>query len=83
MPRYFLHVQDGSEVLEDFFGEDFENVAAAEREAGAAARDLMAEALRSNKSIGIHKKMLINDEAGRTVSTVPFGAAMPDDLPPS
>lgn len=79
MPRYFLHVQDGSDLLEDFFGEDFDNVAAAEREAAAAARDLMAEALRCDKPLGLQKKMLINDEGGRTVSSVSFRAALPDE----
>jgi hypothetical protein len=79
MPRYFLHVQDGSDVLEDFFGEVFDDLAAAEREAAAAARDLMAEALRWDKPLGLQKQMLINDEAGRTLSTVSFRAALPDE----
>jgi len=57
--------------------------AAAEREAAAAACELMAEALRWGKPLGLQKQMLINDEADRTVSTVPFTAALPDDPPPN
>jgi hypothetical protein len=79
MPRYFLHVQDNSHILEDPDGQDFDDLAAAEREAAAAARELMAEALRWDKPLGLQKKMLINDEAGRTVSTAPFIEALPDD----
>jgi hypothetical protein len=43
----------------------------------------MAEALRWGKPMGRQKKMFINDEGGRTVSIVPFTAALPDDPPPS
>ena len=70
MPRYVLHVQDGSHILENYVGQDFDLLAAAERGAAAAACELMAEALRWGKPLGRQKKMLINNEAGRTVSTV-------------
>ena len=80
MTRYFLHVQDGSYILEDPCGQNFADLAAAQREAAAAARDLMAEALRCDKPLGLQKTMLIKDEAGHTVSTVAFTAALPDDL---
>jgi Domain of unknown function (DUF6894) len=79
MTRYFLHVQDGSDMLEDPCGQIFADLAAAEREAAAAARDLMAEALRCNEPLGLKRMMLINDEAGHTVSTVAFTAALPGD----
>ena len=46
MPRYFLHVQSSSDILEDPVGQEFDDLAAAEREAAAAACELMAEALR-------------------------------------
>ena len=83
MPRYFLHVQNSSQILEDYVGQDFDDLAAAEREAAAAACELMAEALRWGKPLGRQKKMLINDEAGRTLSSVPFAAALPDDPLPN
>ena len=81
MPRYFLHVQNSSDILEDDVGQDFDDLAAAEREATAAACELMAEALRWGKPMGRQKKMLIIDETRRTVSTVPFTAALPHDPP--
>ncbi|MGE0853787.1 MAG: hypothetical protein AB7O44_29935 [Hyphomicrobiaceae bacterium] len=83
MPRYFLHVQSSSDILEDPVGQDFDDLAAAEREAAAAACELMAEALRWGKPLGLQRKMLINDAAGRTVSTVPFAAALPGDPAPT
>jgi hypothetical protein len=46
MPRYVLHDQDGSHILENYVGQDFDLLAAAERGAAAAACELMAEALR-------------------------------------
>ena len=79
MTRYFLHVQDGSDMLEDPCGQNFDDLAAAEREAAAAARDLMAEALRCNEPLGLQRMMLINDEEGHTISTVAFTAALPGD----
>ena len=82
MPRYFLHVQSSSDILEDPVGQDFDDLAAAEREAAAAACELMAEALRRGKPLGLQRKVLINDAAGRTVSTVPFAAALPADPAP-
>jgi hypothetical protein len=81
MTRYFLHVQDGSDILEDPWGQNFDDLAAAEREAAASARELMAEALRWNNPLGLQRMMLINSEAGHTVSTVAFTAALPADPP--
>jgi hypothetical protein len=78
MPRYFLHVEDGSEILEDCDGQDFGDLVAAEQEAAAAACELMAEALRWGKPLGLQKKMLIKDEGGCTVSTLLFTPALPD-----
>jgi|EndMetStandDraft_5_1072996.scaffolds.fasta_scaffold95731_2 hypothetical protein len=81
MPRYFLHVQDGLDLLEDPCGQDFTDLPAAEREAAASARDLMAEALRCNEPLGLQKKVLVNNAAGHTVLTVTFAAALPADPP--
>jgi hypothetical protein len=81
MTRYFLHVQEGSDILEDPCGQNFADLAAAEREAAASARDLMAEALRCNEPLGLQRMMLINDEAGHTVCTVAFTTALPPDPP--
>jgi hypothetical protein len=38
----------------------------------------MAEALRWGKPLGLQKKMLINNEADRTVSIILFRAALAD-----
>ena len=79
MPRYFLHIQTGSEVLEDPEGQDFDDLSAAEREAAAAACDLMAEALKAGRPLGLQRNMLIIDEAGQTISRVAFSAALPTE----
>jgi uncharacterized protein YnzC (UPF0291/DUF896 family) len=45
MPHYFLHVNHADRRVEDLEGADFDSLAAAEKEAAAALRDLMASAL--------------------------------------
>lgn len=76
MPRYFLHVQDGFDLLEDPEGAEFQDVAAAEHEAAQAARDLMAERLRSGAPLGLRREMVICNETGAVISTVPFASTI-------
>lgn len=79
MPRFFLHVRNGSELVEDPDGEEFDTLAAAEREAEAAARDLMAERLRCGLSMDVDREMVISAEDGAIASTIPFRRALPGD----
>jgi hypothetical protein len=79
MPRYFLNILDGIELINDPDGEEFEDLAAAEQEALQGARDLMAECLRAGAPLGLGREMVIADEDDTVVATVPFASAIPPE----
>jgi hypothetical protein len=76
MPRYFLHVRNQSELMEDPEGQECDSVEAAVREATQAARDLMAECLRNGQPLDKGRVMVVQDEAGEIVAEVPFERAL-------
>jgi hypothetical protein len=83
MPRYFLHVKTGPDLLRDPDGQEFDDLTAARQEAIEAARDLMAECLRSGRPLNLGREMVLADENGDVVATVTFRAALPvDDTSP-
>ncbi|WP_409566129.1 DUF6894 family protein [Methylobacterium sp. J-059] len=51
MPRFYLHLRDGDDLVEDPDGSDLPNVEEAKEEARASARYLLAERLREGKVI--------------------------------
>jgi hypothetical protein len=77
MPRYFLHVNQGTDVAKDLEGEEFDDLAAARQEAAGAARDLMASDLRSGQPLGLNRSIVITDESGDTIAEVSFKDALP------
>jgi Domain of unknown function (DUF6894) len=81
MPRYFFHVRDGSDLLTDPDGQELDDLAAAHQEAVKTGRDLMAECLRCDRSLGLDRAIVVADENGAIVSEVSFKAALPPDDP--
>jgi hypothetical protein len=81
MPRYFLHVRDGSDLHQDPDGQEFDDLASAKQEAIEAAREVMAECLRCGRPLGLGRAMIIADENGVTVAEVSFETAVPHDHP--
>jgi hypothetical protein len=79
MPRYFLHVKDGSDLLQDLDGQEFDDLTAAKQEAIGAVRDLMAECLRCGRPLGLSRAMVIADENGATLAMVLFESALPTE----
>ena len=71
MPRFFLHVRDADELFEDLEGGDLADLDAARSEASAAAREIVAEALRAGKPAD-GRRFEIADGAGRVLATVRF-----------
>jgi len=68
MSRFFIHVRCGDTLTEDLEGYDLPNVGAAQDEALAAARELLANGL---KSEGLSCEQLeIHDDAGQLLTTV-------------
>src|SRR3954447_14003469 len=79
MPRFYLDVLNGRQVLEDPDGQEFADVAAARAKAAATARDLVAHGLLRNEDLS-GRCVLIRDDAGETVARVPVRSALPGAL---
>lgn len=75
MPRYFLHLREGDNLLEDPDGHEFRDVESAHDEALAEARDILAEYVRAGKLL-IGQQFDITDENGRVLMVVPLGNAL-------
>ena len=73
MPRYFFNVVNG-DFEADTVGSDLDGLKAARLEAIRTARELMAEGV-SMHGEWHHWKVVVTDDAGRTVMTVPFSEA--------
>jgi hypothetical protein len=71
VPRFYLDVLDGDQVIEDPDGIDFANLEAAISEATAGARDLVAHGIMQNEDVS-GQSFLMRDGQGETVATVPF-----------
>ena len=71
VPRFFLHIRDGDELLEDPDGSDHPDLETARAEAIAGARDLLAAQLKAGKPLD-GQQIEICDEAGRLLATVRF-----------
>ncbi len=75
MTRYYFHVRSAAGLDHDPEGAEFEDIAAANREALQAAREMVAEMVLAGDKID-GNQFEITDEAGIVVSTVPFKAAV-------
>lgn len=49
MPRFYLHIENGSDMLRDMDGAEFVSLSDALKEARAVAKDLMIDAVRSGR----------------------------------
>jgi hypothetical protein len=74
MPRYFFDLHDDMEVL-DPDGVDLPHIFAANEHALLEAREVLRESIAEGK-IDLRHHIKIRDEAGKTISVVPFGDAV-------
>src|SRR5215218_308443 len=79
MPRFYLDVLNGNQVLEDPDGQAFADLDAAMSEAVASARDLVAHGIMQNEDMS-GRSFVIRDENSETVATVPFRDTLPGTL---
>lgn len=79
MPRFFLHIDDGTQRIEDEEGSDLPNLAAAHEEALAAARQLWAAAILRQQDIGT-RRFVISDDESTVLDTVEMDEALPRNL---
>ncbi len=79
MPRYFLHIDDGTQRIEDHEGSELPDLAAARDEALGAARQLWAAAILDQRDIGV-RSFSIADGSGTVIDTVRMDTALPRSL---
>jgi hypothetical protein len=70
MPRYFFHIRDQSNWLEDFEGDELEDLDAARNNGREVARELLLHRIRGSRKIGLCQ-IEIADEAGTVLDRVP------------
>ncbi|MBL6082339.1 hypothetical protein JMJ56_30665 [Belnapia sp. T18] len=81
MPRFFLHVRQGQELILDPEGSELPDLVAAQHEARLSLRELVAGCLRSSGSssrITDVQQIEIADQAGQVLATVHFLGARTD-----
>ena len=71
MPRYFFHIRNEAEFIEDPEGAELPSLDHARQEAVLAAREILAERLLKGQPIG-GDVFEITDESGSLVENVPF-----------
>jgi len=79
MPRFFLHIDDGTQRIEDEEGSDLPDLAAAREEALGAARQLWAAAILAGQDIAA-RRFVITDGDGNVMDTVDMDEALPEKL---
>jgi uncharacterized protein DUF6894 len=76
MQRYYFHMRAGDELTADNEGAEFPNLSAALSEAKLAARELLAEAIKSGRS-EVPEVFVIADGLGQELGNVPLATFLP------
>ena len=79
MARFYFHLRSGGNIAKDDEGSELADLAAARKEALATAREIVADAVKSGKN-GTPDCMIIADDHGSELMTVPMKDALPDEL---
>ncbi|TXN21780.1 MULTISPECIES: DUF6894 family protein [Methylobacterium] len=75
MPRYFLHIREGAELIEDAEGMELPSLEAARAEALESARCILADRVRNGRPIG-RGTVEVTDETGAVLAYLPLRAAL-------
>ncbi|KQO49357.1 MULTISPECIES: DUF6894 family protein [unclassified Methylobacterium] len=75
MPRFYLNIRDGDDLIEDQEGSVLVDVDAARLEALASARDILAELVRAGRLVD-GQCFEIMDDSGELRAVVPFKEAL-------
>jgi hypothetical protein len=79
MGRFYFHLRANDQIVPDDEGADLPDLSAAEHEAILAARELLAETIKSGRP-EVPEAFVIADEEGRALAMVPFTAVLPRPL---
>jgi hypothetical protein len=77
--RYYFHLQRGGQLIEDEHGEELPDLDRAREKALAAAREMLAEAIRAGVDIPVDA-IVIQDSSGEQRLFVPITEALPPRL---
>lgn len=75
MPRFFMHICNGTGFIEDVEGVDLPDALAARQRALAAARDVMVGDIRDG-TLDLSSFIEVEDEAHKLVFTLTFADAV-------
>jgi|EndMetStandDraft_5_1072996.scaffolds.fasta_scaffold463168_1 uncharacterized protein DUF6894 len=78
MSRYFFHIKDGAELIQDPEGSELATMADARSQALKSARELWADAIKSGRPLGADAVVIADDHGGMTF--VPMAEALPKRL---
>ena len=79
MGRFYFHVVEGAELLTDVEGAHLRDALEARQMAIRSAREILADAIRGGKNT-IPVALVIADEDGREIETIPFASVLPEPL---
>jgi hypothetical protein len=79
MGKFYFHLRMGEEVITDQEGSDCLDISAARLEALVAARQILADAIRSGND-DTPEAFVIADSEGRELATVPLAVVLPRRL---
>ena len=79
MERFYFHLRMDDKIITDQEGSDCLDIAAARLEALVAARDIVADAIRSGND-DTPEAFVIADSEGRELATVPLAVVLPRRL---
>ncbi|WP_404809965.1 DUF6894 family protein [Microvirga lenta] len=77
MPRYYCHIRQGKQLIQDPEGVDLPDLDAAQVQAIQGIRDVLAEGVRRGDGDGLDDVLVITDEAVQELLTIPFIEALP------
>lgn len=77
MARYYFHIREGDQTIEDHEGLDLPDIAAVQEEVIQAAREIVAELIVQGQPID-EKRFEVVDENGDIVAVFPFRLTLPD-----
>ena len=75
MARYFFHIKDGAELIQDPEGSELATMEDARSQALKSARELWADAIKSGRSLGADAVVIADERGGLTF--VPMAEALP------
>jgi hypothetical protein len=79
MARFYFHFLEGASLATDDEGIELPDLSAAVREAELAARELLAEAIKTKKS-QFPEAVIVPNRSGERLHTLPLAALLPGPL---